>query len=307
MKSIHFLFVCLVFFTAKNHAQTVTDYDGNVYNTVVIGSQLWMKENLKVTHYRNGTRIPNVTDSMAWAHLTTGARCYYNNDSAAYDSIYGPLYNCYAIQDPNTICPSEWHVCTDAELTTLETFLGGTDIAGGKMKESGTSHWVSPNTGASNSSGFSGLPGGMRGPENTFRALGENFMWWTSSVFTVDTSWVWSAYLWYLYAGVDHNPAPKSLGLSIRCVKDMGTGTGEMSNGEPIKLYPNPSNGSITIDGAGRQSFKLAVYSFSGELVLQRDVNSFSNEIDITDLPPGIYLVQIVGTSWSVQQKFIKE
>jgi uncharacterized protein (TIGR02145 family) len=307
MKSIHFLFACLIFFTAKNQAQTVTDYDGNVYNTVAIGNQEWMKENLKVTHYRNGAFIPNVTGSTVWANLKTGARCYYNNDSAAYNAIYGALYNCYAVRDLNNICPSGWHVCTDAELTTLEAFLGGTDIAGGKMKEAGTAHWVSPNTDASNSSGFSGLPGGMRGPENTFKALGENFIWWTSSVFELDTAWVWSAYLWYLFAGVDHNPTPKALGLSIRCVKDRVTGTGDMSYGEQIKLYPNPSNRSITIDCAGRQSFKLAVYSISGKLVLQRDANNASYEIDITDLPKGIYLAKTTGASWTLQQKFIKE
>lgn len=288
-------------------AQTVTDIEGNVYNTVTIGTQVWMKENLKVTHFRNGILIPNVTDNTAWANLSTGARCYYNNDSAAYDSIYGALYNCYAVQDSNNICPLGWHVSTNSEWTKLEAFLGGTFIAGGKMKETGTVHWASPNTDATNSCGFSGLPGGALGPDNKFIALGENGIWWTSSAYAIETSWVWSTYLYYLNAAVDHNPTPKTMGLSIRCVKDIGTDNGDMSYKQQITLYPNPSNRSINIDGNGRQPFKVAVYSISGEIVLQRDANSASIEIDIIDLPQGIYIIRTTGTSWAVQQKFIKE
>ena len=286
---------------------SVTDVDGNVYRIVNIGTQVWMAENLKVTHYRNGIPIPNVTGNTAWANLSTGARCYYNNDSAAFDSIYGALYNFYVVQAPDNICPLGWHVSTDPEWTALEAFLGGTDIAGGKMKETGTAHWASPNADATNSCGFSGLPGGALGPNYTFIALGENGIWWTSSEYATDPSWIWSTYLYYLNAGVDHNPIPKTFGLSIRCVKDMGTGIGDIRYTEQITLYPNPSNRSITVEGAGRQPFQLAVYSMSGEVVLQREANNASIEIDIVDLPQGIYIVKITGTSWTVQQKLIKE
>ncbi len=220
MKRIILLLAGFAFLTIKNQAQTVIDYDGNVYDTVIIGSQVWMKQNLKVVHYNNGIPIPNVPNSTAWANLTTGARCYYNNDSVANDSVYGPLYNWYSAHDPN-ICPAGWHISTNAEWQTAETYLGGVFIAGGKMKEADTLHWFSPNTGANNSSGFTGLPGGFRDPASDFQYIGENGLWWTTTVYTTSTAW--STYLWYLFTGVDHNPTPKKYGLSLRCVKDIGS------------------------------------------------------------------------------------
>ena len=162
------------FLPLKNQSQPVTDYDGNVYDTVIIGSLTWLKQNLKVTHYNNGVTIPNVTGNVEWASLTTGGRCYYDNDSVANDSVYGVLYNWYAVSDPGQICPSGWHVSTNAEWNTTEAYLGGTGIAGGKMKEAGTAHWLSPNTGATNSSGFTDLPGNMRDPAQNFRTIHEN-------------------------------------------------------------------------------------------------------------------------------------
>jgi hypothetical protein len=117
----------------KTQAQTVTDYDGNVYDTVVIGNQVWLKQNLKTTHDNTGTLIPNVADSAAWANLSSWGRCYYNNDSAAYDSVYGPLYNWYVANNSN-VCPLGWHVASNAEWQAAETFLGGANVAGGKMK-----------------------------------------------------------------------------------------------------------------------------------------------------------------------------
>ena len=145
----------------NQNAATVTDIDGNVYHTVTIGTQTWMVENLKTTRYRNGEAIPNITDNASWAALITCAYCDYNNIPS--NSItYGKLYNWYAVNDSRNIAPMGWHVSTDAEWTTLTTFLGGTSIAGGKLKENGTIHWNSPNVGATNETGFSALPGGYR-------------------------------------------------------------------------------------------------------------------------------------------------
>jgi uncharacterized protein (TIGR02145 family) len=151
---------------------TVTDIDGNVYKTVKIGEQWWMAENLKVTHYRNGDAIPNVTDNTEWEGLSTGAMCSYDNDDNNIET-YGLLYNWYAVDDSRNIAPAGWHVPTDEEWKELEMYLGmsqadadntgsrGTD-EGGKLKETGTSQWTRPNTGATNESGFSALPGGYR-------------------------------------------------------------------------------------------------------------------------------------------------
>ena len=125
--------------------------------------QTWMLKNLDVDRYRNGDPIPKVTDPSIWTSLTTGAYCYYNNDSATYAATYGKLYNWYAVHDPRGLAPEGWHIPSDAEWATLETCLGGSSVAGGKMKETGTTHWTAPNTDATNSSGFAGLPGGFRG------------------------------------------------------------------------------------------------------------------------------------------------
>ena len=143
-------------------SNTVSDVDGNVYQTVTICNQTWTKSNLNVSKYRNGDFIPQVTDPTAWANLTTGAWCYYNDDPAN-GAVYGKLYNWHAVNDPRGLAPQGWHIPSDIELTTLTNCLGGESIAGGQMKESGFAHWLSPNTDATNSSGFTGLPGGSRG------------------------------------------------------------------------------------------------------------------------------------------------
>jgi uncharacterized protein (TIGR02145 family) len=138
---------------------TVTDIDGNAYNIVTIGGQAWMKENLKVTKYKDGTTIPLVTATGAWVALTTPGYSFYNNSVTG--GVYGALYNWYTV-NTGKLCPTGWHVPSTTEWTTLETFLGGASVAGGKLKETGTSKWFSPNTGATNETGFTALPGGAR-------------------------------------------------------------------------------------------------------------------------------------------------
>lgn len=304
LKKAILILIGLAFLTVKNQSQTVTDYDGNVYEIVTIGAQSWFKENLKVTHYSNGVPVPNVTGNPAWANLVTGARCYYNNDSVANDSIYGPLYNWYALNDTNNLCPSGWHVSTDGEWTETEIYLGGAAIAGGKMKEAGTLHWLSPNVGATNSSGFTGLPGGLRGINNTFQYIHENGMWWRA---TAGGSNALSCYMWYLNAGIDVNPVPKMLGMSVRCVKNLVTGIeGPLYPGK-IRLYPNPSNDKVTLECAGCQNANLLVYNITGEMVMQNLLTKSTNEIDIRSLPKGVYLLKITGERGTMQQKLIKD
>lgn len=203
-----------------------------IFNTlqVTICNQLWATKNLDVTTYSDGTPIPQVTDPTQWAGLTTGAWCYYNNDPAN-DAVYGKLFNWYAaagiydaasLADPTlrkNLAPTGWHVPTDVEWTTLTDCLGGQSVAGGKMKETGTAHWQSPNTAATNSSGFTGLPGGGRSSyDGSFIAIGSNGLWWSSSERN-------SASAWYRnvgYAGADVGIAfeSKGLGLSVRCLKN---------------------------------------------------------------------------------------
>jgi uncharacterized protein (TIGR02145 family) len=196
---------------------TVTDIDGNIYHTVSIGTQVWMVENLKTTKYRDGTSIPYVTDDTAWGDLTTGAYCDYNLSPSNSDT-YGRLYNWYAANDARNIAPTGWHVPTDAEWSTLITYLGGESIAGGKLKEIGTTHWASPNTGATNETGFTGLPGGVRVEVGSFSNIGYIGYWWSCT--EINSGYAWYRRMHYDPGSFVRNGDPKLIGGSIRCVKD---------------------------------------------------------------------------------------
>ncbi len=198
---------------------TVKDADGNVYHTAKIGEQVWMLENLKTTKYNDGTPITNVTDNMAWGNLTTGAYCWYNNDDKN-KTPYGALYNFYAVKT-GKLCPTGWHVPSDAEWKTLETFLGGADIAGGQLKEIGTVHWEAPNSDATNSSGFTALPGGVRTGKNTngaFNSLNTRGFWWSSTPSSATNAIL--RVLVYNVADIGVPIDTKSGGTSVRCIKD---------------------------------------------------------------------------------------
>jgi uncharacterized protein (TIGR02145 family) len=198
---------------------------------VTIGTQIWSSTNLDVTTYRDGTPIPQVTDPTAWAGLTTGAWCYYNNDPAN-GAIYGKLYNWYAVagihdNDPNTpnkvLAPTGWHIPSDAEWTILTDFLGGESVAGGKMKstgtiQAGTGLWESPNAAATNESGFTGLPAGYRSVNGIFFSIGNLGIWWSSSVYSTTSAWYRA--LVYDNGSAYRNINDKKSGFSVRCVRD---------------------------------------------------------------------------------------
>lgn len=197
---------------------SVTDIDGNIYPTVQICNQVWTAKNLDVATYRNGDPISKVTDPAIWAALRTGAYCYYNNDSANYAPIYGKLYNWYAVNDPRGIAPTGYHVPSDAEWTTMVSCLGGEATGGGKLKEAGLSHWAVPNLGATNSSGFTGLPGGFRSEFGSFGSFSFNGGFWSS---TEDpTTNARYRYLYSSYNNVYRGTYSKAYGFSVRCVKD---------------------------------------------------------------------------------------
>jgi uncharacterized protein (TIGR02145 family) len=197
---------------------TMTDQDGNVYKTVIIGSQTWMAENLRTTKYNDGTAIPNVIDGDEWKYLTTGAYCNYNNTTSN-DTIitYGRMYNWYAL-NTGKLAPTGWHVPTDDEWTTLIDYLGGSDVAGGKLKEAGTTHWNSPNTGAINESGFTALPGGQRNEACSFLDIGNLGIWWSAT-----ESNAHSAFFRPMTANgsyINRGPFSKAFGVSVRCLKN---------------------------------------------------------------------------------------
>lgn len=200
----------------KQTTNTLIDIDGNVYHTVIIGSQEWMVENLKTTKYRDGTPITFVNDSTTWSMLTTEAYCNYNNDTN--NAItYGRLYNWYAVNDSRNIAPIGWHVASNAEWLTLINYLGGESVAGGKLKETGIIHWINPNVGATNSVGFKALPGGycyLGGYEN----IGYCGYWWSSTEESVRDAYC--RILNYSNPNAYSYELSKDLGHSVRCIKD---------------------------------------------------------------------------------------
>jgi len=203
----------------KTANSTVTDYDGNTYYTVIIGTQEWMMENLKATKYRNGDAIPLVPDEdTQWENLTTGAYCNKDNDTSI-SNTYGNLYNWYSVNDTRNIAPNGWHVPSDSEWVVLENYLGGSEIAGGKLKEAGTFHWSYPNTGGDNTSGFMGLPGGSRPYSGDMSNIGVSAYWWSSA--DSNATLAFARHLDIYGAYIERSYAYKGkVGFSVRCVKD---------------------------------------------------------------------------------------
>lgn len=194
--------------------KTSTNYPKLTFDT--IGTQSWTNKNLDVSTYRNGDIIPQVKDQNEWATLTIGAWCYYNNDSTQY-AKYGKIYNWYAVTDPRGLAPIGWHIPTNSEWITIATYLGA-DGGGGKMKESGTLNWLSPNKGATNQTGFAGLPGGYRNIDGTFYNVGSNGYWWSSSETNIFNGWYY--FLDYSNANVGSSFGSKQDGMSVRCLRD---------------------------------------------------------------------------------------
>ncbi len=285
---------------------TVTDYDGNVYNTVKIGDQIWMKQNLSSIRYSDGTLIPGVT-------------AYNNNDSMA--AIYGRLYTWDATMKNSTsagvqgVCPDEWHVPSDAEWIELENYLGGAAIAGGKMKETGTAHWFAPNTGATNSSGLSILAAGEYDAyytPNKFQLLKEYAVYWTST--QVNGTKARERYLTYNLASSKSFDWFKVMKYSIRCVKDNATEVDlgnkiNMHNFELNQNYPNPFNPSTNINYTipTQGHVTLSVFNNIGQEILSvvnrdLDAGSYSANVNMSNYSSGVYYYQI-KTGELVQSK----
>jgi len=220
----------------------VTDYDGNIYKIVEIGEQIWMAENLNVTHYADGTIIPYITDNTAWANLgdndTDKAYCYYNNNINGEKDTYGALYTWAAAMNGASsstnniqgVCPTGWHIPNIEEWRELQMFIGmsesdvmiygwrGTD-QGGKLKETGLTHWNDPNTGATNEFGFSALPTGFRNMhDGLFSGLGEKGSWISTTEFSNEA--ITTRSLDYNTAQMGNHVTGKSYGQAVRCIKD---------------------------------------------------------------------------------------
>lgn len=209
------------------NAQEVKDIDGNVYHTVIIGTQTWMVENLKTTRFNDGTAIPLVTYNSSWDYLQTPGYCWYNNDSINSKNVYGALYNWYAV-GTSKLAPAGWHVATDIEWKTLNSYvLANLGKSGSVAKAlAATTNWATSNKDVdgigddltkNNSSGFSALPGGDRGG-GTFSKIGEWGFWWSST--QTEATKAWCKSLCYYYWELDNTEYYKGVAMSIRCIKD---------------------------------------------------------------------------------------
>jgi uncharacterized protein (TIGR02145 family) len=202
--------------------EPVRDNDGNTYSIVTIGTQMWLGDNLKTSTFNDGTGIPYVSSGFDWASTTTPAFCWYNNSELDNKATYGGLYNWYAV-NTGKLCPAGWHVPSVDEFTTLLDYVGGTGIAGGKLKESGTAHWAAPNLGATNGSGFAALPGGGRyniySEGGAFADIGYyGYFWSATSSTTASNAYSYDMYF-NLYL-VSKDEFSKRDGGSVRCIKN---------------------------------------------------------------------------------------
>jgi uncharacterized protein (TIGR02145 family) len=301
-------FLLVIFFSIINIGQTVTDYDGNIYNAVTIGNQIWLKENLKSRHYFDGTEIPDVL-------------AYNNSDSLA--QLYGLLYTWYAAMKGTTnpgaqgVCPCEWHLPTSDEWIELENFLGGSSVAGGKMKDTIAGYWNDPNTGANNSSGFSALPAGEFDAyynPNVFRLLNEYAVFWTST--QVSNLKARERYLVYNSSASSIYDWFKVMNYSIRCIKDDLTGIeDESTTPEEFKLmqnFPNPFNPTTKISySIPHKSFvTLKVYDPLGRIVSElvgeeKETGRYELDFNAVDLSSGVYFYKIEAGDFVQVKKMI--
>ena len=318
MKTIIFLSALLIAsnFFGQTSGSGMTDIDGNIYNTVIIGTQEWVKENLNVSKYNDGTVIPQVTDPNAWANLTTGAWCYYNN-TAANGPIYGKLYNYYAVagihdtiaSTPNKVlAPIGFHVPTDTNWTTLTDYLGGLLVAGGEMKEIGTAHWMSPNTGATNSSGFTGLSDGFRFDYGFFFGVGSFANWWSSTEdtnVTTGTVGVWIRHLDHDNSAVTKSAALKKIGFSVRLISDTLFSDSptniETIEGKTINVYPNPATDYVVIDLGNLTTLGNWNYTITNTIGQEIKKGEFTTEktsINLNEIKgKGLFLLKIYDAS----------
>lgn len=298
-------------------SQTLTDIDGNIYETVQIGTQIWLKENLKVTHFRNGDPIPEVQDSLQWVAQTQAAWCN-NENKPANGEVYGKLYNWYVINDPRQIAPEGWHVPSDTEWKMLEMYLGMSASVADKENYRGTKeanalktadtikHWtldccpapgLSKNKG-NNSSGFSALGAGYRlyynagGNYTSFQKPTGNAQFWTSTSQTNSTAWL--RHLCVYHEDIYRAHWPKTNGSSIRLVKDVSASSQLVqATGSAFNIYPHPANGYVFIHSALKdmQNAEVCIRDIMGrELPVHIEIENNRIKLNTTQLENGIYM-----------------
>ncbi len=303
LKKLLPIFLLLPFVVVR--AQTVTDIDGNIYNTITLGTQTWMQENLKTTHYNNGIAIPT-TLLDTYNDSTVKYQWFYNQDTTNLNT-YGRLYSWYSLVSNEEVCPIGWHVPSQAEWLYVSNLLGGDSLAGYQMKDTGTAHWLNTESAVSNASGFTGLPGGFRGNSIVFLGLNTIANFWSATPWGSNS--FPRAYCYNLQAASGallESVAVANCGLSVRCVKNNSTGTGNSLPVEFVRIFPDPAADEINILFKETGVYTVTVYNSMGALVLQKQLTDQSNQVAISFLPDGIYLVKINGNGFAVVRKILK-
>ncbi|NQU35722.1 MAG: T9SS type A sorting domain-containing protein [Bacteroidetes bacterium] len=290
--SLSVLFCAL---TITAFAQIVTDIDGNIYNTIVIGNQTWLQQDLKVLHYPDGSVITEV-----WSY----------NDDDSLANIYGRLYTWDASMNYSTeeksqgICPDGWHIPSDGEWTDLGNFLGGNNLAGGKLKESGTDHWMLPNSGATNESGFTALPAGEY-DDTHYQFLGMYNVIWSSTQAN-------SVYAKYRYLNFEDEALHtytyfKDFRYSVRCIKNLTVGINNKPKKE-LRIFPNPVGMVLNIkQSINNENQKVTIYNQLGEKVKNFIITDQNHSEDMQILNPGIYLLIIENNTTTNYLKILKK
>jgi len=289
--------ILLVSVSAHSQSDSISDKEGHVYKTVAIGTHWWMAENLMVTQFANGDPIPHLTNATEWANTEEGAYCYYGNRTNFADS-YGNLYNWYTVEDERGLCPSGWHVATDADWITMEMFLGmsaeeaermtawrGTD-EGSKIKDE--------SFGGNNSSGFTALATGYRDPAGVFKAMGTDNDYWTSTPYDNEGQIEGVLHgLLNTQSSTVRNFHVPGYGFCIRCVRDEAVQVDKQVSQQRSQLFPNPAGDLLNVHHADGNH--LTIRDLSGHTVLTESVTSAKHQVDMSQLAEGTYLVTISG------------
>ena len=294
-----FLFTGLI-----STAQTVQDIEGNVYHTVTIGTQVWMVENLKTTKFNDGTPIPTQKNDALWDALTTPAYCWYNNDSVSNKSTYGALYNWFAVKT-GKLCPAGWHVATSNEWNDLVDFCGGQYAASSALREAGITHWTSPNSDATNSTGFTALPGGYRMVAGSFSQKGGCANFWTST----EPGSGSANYRLLMFNSTEVKNLTFSndemYGFSVRCIRDLPTTQLETNDSvSSIAISHNTTTKELTINCPDSKA-NVVIHDISGAYVCSYPLSGETSAIDISTLSVGVYIVEVKGQKVSLSRKII--
>ncbi len=298
--------------------QTITDMDGNSYNTVTIGTQIWTKENLKTTKLNDGTLIPNVTTGAAWDALTSPGYCWYNNDPAKYKPTdQGALYNWHTV-NTGKLCPTGWHVPSNAEWSVLSDYLtvngygyegSGDDIAKSMASKTGWKQSTVPgapgnNPESNNSSNFSAILSGSRdNMGGIFLSLDYGVEWWSAT--EASTTEAFRRSIAFDRRELFNYAIPKAYGISVRCLKDGATAIHKTDHQYDIIVYPNPTCDMLYIKDIQLTNAFIFIYDIQGRLIKEKKLDS--NKIDISDLIKGMYIIKIIDKSNTYSSKITKD